>query len=82
MLTFTSKPKSTLSWETLKLASDTATATKRESKSWLEWEPVMDFDEGLKLNIAWFEDKWDLIQGAASYVPGSSAAVRGTVTDK
>jgi UDP-glucose 4-epimerase len=48
----------------------------------LEWEPSMDFDEGLKRNIAWFEDHWDLIQGAASYVPGSSAAVRGTVAKK
>ncbi len=57
-------------------------ASIERAQNLLEWEPVMDFDEGLKRNIAWFEEKWDLIQGAASYVPGSSAAVRGTITKK
>ncbi len=41
------------------------------------WKPEMDFDEGLRRNIAWFEERWDLIQNAATYVPGMSAAVRG-----
>jgi nucleoside-diphosphate-sugar epimerase len=50
------------------------------AKDLLEWAPRMDFDEGLKANIAWFEQNWERIEGAASYVPGSSAAVRGTVS--
>lgn len=43
----------------------------------LGYRPEMDFDEGLKRTIAWFENNWELIQRDAEFPPGMSSATRG-----
>jgi UDP-glucose 4-epimerase len=52
-------------------------ASVEKGKKLIGYEPKMDFEEGIKRTIKWFEEKWDLIEQAASFGPGTSSAVRG-----
>ena len=40
------------------------------------YKPRTMFEDGLKTVIAWFREKWDLIDASASFNPGMSSAVR------
>lgn len=40
------------------------------------YKPSVDFADGLKRTIDWFEEKWELIERSASFGPGMSSAVR------
>jgi nucleoside-diphosphate-sugar epimerase len=52
------------------------------AKELIGYEPRMEFREGLKTTIQWFDDHWKKIQQDAEFPPGSSAAVRGVVVKK
>jgi UDP-glucose 4-epimerase len=45
----------------------------------LGYEPKVDFEQGLRANIQWFQDHWDDIRRDAEFPPGMSAAARGVV---
>jgi UDP-glucose 4-epimerase len=49
------------------------------AKELLGYDPQMEFEEGLKGTIRWFNDHWQSIQRDAEFPPGMSAAVRGMV---
>ena len=57
-------------------------ASIERAKELLEYEPKMDFDEGLQKTIQWFKDNWENIQCDADFPPGSSAAVQGVTIRK
>jgi nucleoside-diphosphate-sugar epimerase len=46
----------------------------------LNYQPSMDFDEGLKLTVQWFRDNWDSIERDAEFPRGMSSAAQGTVS--
>lgn len=46
------------------------------AKSLLGYQPKMNFDEGLKTTIAWFQEHWAEIQRDAEFPPGMSSATR------
>lgn len=52
------------------------------AKELIGYEPNMNFEQGLKNTISWFEEKWDDIRRDADFPPGSSAAVQGVVVQK
>jgi nucleoside-diphosphate-sugar epimerase len=48
----------------------------------LGYEPRMDFAEGLKRTVAWFDANWADIRRDAEFPPGMSSATRGISVDK
>ena len=40
------------------------------------YQSIFSFEEGLKKNIEWFEDNWDIIKSLSDFPPGMSSAVR------
>ena len=46
------------------------------AKALLGYQPKMDFDEGLRKTISWFNENWDNIQRDAEFPPGMSSATR------
>ncbi len=42
----------------------------------VDYEPLVEFWEGFRINIEWFKDNWDKIQTVADFTPGMSSAVR------
>jgi nucleoside-diphosphate-sugar epimerase len=57
-------------------------ASIERAKDVIGYEPIMEFDEGLKATIKWFQDNWNDIKRDAEFPPGSSAAVKGVVVEK
>jgi len=51
-------------------------ASNKKAKKMLGFNPELDFEKGLKAAMNWFKDNWDNINGAASFRPGISSAVR------
>jgi len=51
-------------------------ASIEKAKKIIGYEPKMDFEEGIKNTIKWFEENWDLIEKSADFKPGISSAVR------
>lgn len=51
-------------------------ASTKKAKKLIGYEPKMDFKEGIKTTIKWFEDNWELIEKSAGFGPGVSSAVR------
>ena len=49
------------------------------ARSILGYDPCMDFDEGLRLTISWFEKNWEDIKRDAEFPPGMSSAVKNYV---
>jgi UDP-glucose 4-epimerase len=45
----------------------------------VDYEPRMDFDQGLGNTIDWFRENWDKIENSAEFPPGMSSAVSGIV---
>jgi nucleoside-diphosphate-sugar epimerase len=41
------------------------------------YRPIVRFEEGLKVNLEWFQDNLEIIESAADFKPGMSSAVRG-----
>ena len=48
----------------------------KKAEKLIKYSPMVSFEEGLKLNIEWFEDNWEIIQNLADFPPGMSSAVR------
>lgn len=48
-----------------------------KAKELVEYEPLVEFEEGFQTNIEWFRDNWDKIKIVADFPPGMSSAVRG-----
>jgi nucleoside-diphosphate-sugar epimerase len=48
----------------------------------LGYEPKMEFENGLRETIQWFQDHWVEIQRDAEFPPGMSAATKGVVVKK
>lgn len=51
-------------------------ASIEKAKKIIEYQPETSFNDGLRLTIEWFKEKWDLIEKSASFTPGMSSAVR------
>jgi UDP-glucose 4-epimerase len=49
------------------------------AKELLDYEPKMEFDQGLQETVNWFRKNWDDIHRDAEFPPGMSAAARGVV---
>ncbi len=67
-LTFVQKRK----WDT----KSRLLASIEKAKKMIGYEPQMDFEEGIRKTVKWFEEKWELIEQSASFGPGISSAVR------
>ncbi|MCF8030498.1 MAG: NAD-dependent epimerase/dehydratase family protein [Desulfohalobiaceae bacterium] len=52
-------------------------ASIEKAKELIDYKPFVDFEEGFKTNIEWFQDYWEQIVEASDFPPGMSSAVRG-----
>ena len=53
-------------------------ASIEKAERLIGYQPIESFHDGLKKNIEWFNDNWDLIERLADFPPGMSSAVRDT----
>lgn len=51
-------------------------ASTKKAKKLIGYKPKMDFEEGIKKTIKWFEENWGNIEKSANFGPGISSAVR------
>jgi len=51
-------------------------ASIEKAKLLVDYEPLVDFEEGFESNIEWFRDNWTKITQLADFPPGMSSAVR------
>ena len=51
-------------------------ASIKKANDLINYHPIFSFEEGLKKNIEWFEDNWDIIKSLSDFPPGMSSAVR------
>ena len=51
-------------------------ASIEKARNLIGYKPKMDFEEGIKRTIKWFEKNWALIEKSADFGPGISSAVR------
>ena len=51
-------------------------ASIKKANDLIKYKPIFSFEEGLKQNIEWFEDNWDMIKNLSDFPPGMSSAVR------
>ena len=51
-------------------------ASIKKANDLINYQPIFSFEEGLKKNIEWFEDNWDIIKSLSDFPPGMSSAVR------
>ena len=42
----------------------------------IDYQPLVDFEEGLAANVDWFQDNWELIEKLSDFKPGMNSAVR------
>lgn len=47
-----------------------------KAKQLINYQPIVDFEEGLNANIEWFYDNWEMIDRLADFPPGMSSALR------
>ena len=52
------------------------------AKDKIGYSPKMDFEEGIKRNIEWFNRNWTNIERDAEFPPGMSSAARGVSIKK
>lgn len=52
-------------------------ASIEKAKQLIEYNPITEFEYGIKKNMEWFEDNWEKIKRLADFKPGMSSAVRG-----
>ena len=50
-----------------------------KARDLLGYEPVMDFETGLKNTFEWFQSNWDEILRDAEFPPGMSSAVKNYI---
>ena len=51
-------------------------ASIEKAQSLIGYKPIVEFEEGFKTNIEWFQDNWEKIEQLADFPPGISSAVR------
>jgi len=51
-------------------------ASIEKARSLIGYRPIVDFEEGIKKNIEWFQDNWNKISQLTDFPPGMSSAVR------
>lgn len=51
-------------------------ASIEKAKSLIGYKPIVEFEEGFKTNIEWFQDNWEKIEQLSDFPPGMSSAVR------
>ena len=51
-------------------------ASIEKAKKLINYQPMIEFEDGLMDNIQWFNDNWDIINLIADFPPGMSSAVR------
>ena len=51
-------------------------ASIEKAKHLINYEPVENFEQGLKKTIEWFSDNWQTITKLADFPPGMNSAVR------
>jgi len=52
-------------------------ASIEKARKLVDYEPMVEFQEGIRSNIEWFQDNWEKIQMVADFPPGMSSALRG-----
>ncbi len=52
-------------------------ASIEKAQKLINYNPMINFEDGLRTNIEWFSDNWDKIEALADFKPGMSSAVRG-----
>lgn len=52
-------------------------ASIEKAKQLIEYNPITEFEYGIKKNMEWFKDNWEKIKRLADFKPGMSSAVRG-----
>ncbi|MDD5242719.1 MAG: NAD-dependent epimerase/dehydratase family protein [Syntrophorhabdaceae bacterium] len=53
-----------------------------KAKELLDYEPKMNFQDGLNITIQWFKDNWENIRRDAEFPPGMSAAAFGVTVKR
>ncbi len=51
-------------------------ASIEKAQQLVRYKPIINFEEGLKANINWFNDNWNKIEELADFPPGMSSALR------
>jgi len=51
-------------------------ASISKAKELINYEPMVNFEQGFSKNMEWFKDNWNLIEALADFPPGMSSAVR------
>jgi nucleoside-diphosphate-sugar epimerase len=57
-------------------------ASFEKARRLIGYEPLSDFDEGLRSTVEWFWDNWDKIEACADFPPGINSALRGVETNR
>lgn len=55
-------------------------ASIEKAQRLIGYRPLVQFEEGLRVNLEWFQDNLEIIECAADFKPGMSSAVRGVKT--
>ncbi len=50
-------------------------ASIEKAKKLIDYQPLVDFEEGFMKNIEWFRDNWERIEELADFPPGMSSAL-------
>jgi len=53
-----------------------------KARELMGYKPKVPFEEGIRRTVQWFTDNWKNIEESASFLPGTSSAVRELVTNK
>jgi len=51
-------------------------ASIEKAQSLIGYKPIVEFEEGFKTNVEWFQDNWEKIEQLSDFPPGMSSAVR------
>jgi len=51
-------------------------ASIEKAERLVNYKPIIPFEEGIRTNIDWFRDNWDMINELADFPPRMSSAVR------
>lgn len=54
-------------------------ASIEKARKLVDYKPLIEFQEGFRRNVEWFQDNWEKIQLVADFTPGMSSAVRGAI---
>lgn len=51
-------------------------ASIKKARDLINYEPIINFDEGFSHNVDWFKDNWEDIERLSDFKPGMNSAVR------